>query len=184
MALPEKVIEQLGREPAQTPGWSFGIIAFSAGILFVSVVAYVTLAFVYEPYLNGQVAREKDQVAQLNQSIPVTDQTKLVTFYSQIANLKTILQNHIFSSQFFAWLEKNTEANTYYQSLGFSSGNQVVLTAIAKTQTDVNQQIALFESAPEVLSASVTSLTATADGGWQFSVTLTMTPKLFLRSSI
>jgi len=77
----------------------------------------------------------------------VTEERQIVSFYSQIANLKAALANHVYASQFLVWLQNNTEANVYYQNLALSSGSRVTLKGIAKTEADVNQQIAVFESA-------------------------------------
>jgi len=56
MPLPDKVIEQLGREPPKTPGWSFGIVMFSGTILFIAVFIYFGLTLGYEPYLQLQIS--------------------------------------------------------------------------------------------------------------------------------
>ncbi len=184
MALPEKVIEQLGREGPRTPGWSFGIISFAFGFFFIVVVIYVGITFGYEPYIAGKISADKAAMDQLNKSIPAADQTKLIGFYSQVSNLKSLLANHIVASQFFAWLEKDTEANVYYQSLGVGSGNVVNLTGTAKTQADLDQQIAIFETAPEIISVSVTSVAPADGGGFTFNATLVMTLSLFTHSGI
>ena len=60
--------------------------------------------------------------------------------------------------QFFSWLEKNTEANVYYQSFALASGHQVTLGGIAATEADVNQQVAIFENAPEVSSVTISNV--------------------------
>jgi len=184
MPLPEKVIEQLGREPAKTPGWSFGLIMFSGTILFIVVVIYVGLVFGYEPYLSTQVSAKQDQITQLSQSISADDQAKLINFYSQISNLKTLLRNHVSGSQLFSWIEKNTQAKVYYQSFGLAPGNLLTLSAVAPTQADVDQQIAIFEASPEVTKVSVSSVATAPSGGILFNVTLLLSPTIFSRSGV
>jgi superoxide dismutase len=180
MPLPEKVIEQLGREPPKTPGWSFGIISFAGGIFFIVLINYLGLVFGYEPYLNKQVTGQQDQINQLNQSISADDQTKLINFYSQLSNLKSVLRDHTLTTQFFSWLEKNTEANVYYGSFSLTAGSQVAIVGNATTEADVNQQIAIFEASPEVQKVSVSNVSAAPSGnGWTFNATLTMKPSIF-----
>lgn len=186
MPLPEKVIEQLGKETSNTPGWAFGALFFSGGILFLAVAIYAGLTYGYEPYLQSQLINTQNQVGTLSNSISPTDQTELINFYSQISNLQTLLQNHVIATQFFTWLENNTEANVYYQSFSFTTGNSVTLEASAATEADVNQQISIFENSPEVLSVSVPAVSAPTTGqkgGWSFNVTLTMAPALFLATT-
>lgn len=187
MPLPQQVIERLGREPSETQGWAVGALLFSGGILFLSLAIYFGLTFGYEPYLQNQLNTTDGQVSALNNSISANDQTQLINFYSQIANLQTLLQNHIHVSQLFSWLETNTEENVYYQSMTLTGQDQVTLSAAAATEADVNQQIAIFENSPEVSSVSVSNVVAPELAGsnadWTFEVTLMMNPSVFLAST-
>ena len=185
MPLPEKVIEQLGQETPTTQGWALGALFFSGGILFLTVAIYLGLTFGYEPYLQSQLASVQNQVNTLGNSVSASDQSQLIDFYSQIANLQTLLQQHTLSSQFFSWLEQITEANVYYRSLALTRGNQIALLGAASTEADINQQVAIFENSPEVSSVTVSNVTAPSllGGGWTFSATLIMNRSVFSASS-
>lgn len=175
MALPQQVLERLSREPPQTPGWSFGLLFFSGALLFIALLAYFGLTLGYEPYLTNQIDGITTQVNTVAKSISPQDETQLVAFYSEITNLRQALKNHVVLTPFFAWLEKNTEANVYYSSFSLSSGNRVAIQGYGATEADVNQQTAIFEAAPEVASANLSSVSLSPETGkWQFSMTLTM----------
>jgi hypothetical protein len=185
MALPERVIEQLGQESPKTQGWALGVLFFSGGILFLTVAIYFGLTLGYEPYLQSQLTSAQNQVNTLGNSVPASDQSQLIDFYSQIANLQTLLQQHVLSSQLFSWLEQNTEANVYYRSLTLTQGRQIALSGVAPTEADINQQVAIFENSPGVSSVTVSNVIAPQllGNGWTFSVTLIMNPSVFLASS-
>jgi hypothetical protein len=185
MPLPEKVIEQLGRETTETQGWAVGVLFFSGGILFLSLVIYLGLAFGYQPYLQSQLSSTKDQVSALQNSISTSDQTQLIDFYSQIANLQALLQNHALTSQLLTWLEKNTEVNVYYTSMNLTTGGHVLLQGIGASEADINQQLAIFENSPEVSSVAISTVDAPQLGstGWGFNVLLVMNPSVFTSSS-
>ncbi|HEY5220915.1 MAG TPA: hypothetical protein VIJ29_02080 [Candidatus Paceibacterota bacterium] len=187
MPLPEKVIEQLGREPTGTQGWALGALFFSGGLLFLALLVYAGLSFGYEPYLQSQLTSEQNQMNALDQSIPASQQSQLIDYYSQIANLQSLLQSHVNAIQFFSWLEKNTEANIYYQSFSLTSRDQVSISAAGSTEADVNQQIAIFENAPEVSSVTVSNVSASpllgGGGGWTFSITLVMNSSVLSASA-
>jgi hypothetical protein len=185
MPLPEKVIEQLGQESPNTPGWALGVLFFSGGILFLIVAVYLGLTLGYEPYLQSQLTSVQNQVNTLGNSVSASDQSQLINFYSQIANLQTLLRQHTLSSQLFSWLEQNTEANVYYRSLALTEGNQVALSGVAQGEADVNQQVSIFENSPEVSSVTVSNVTAPSllGSGWTFSITLIMNPSVFSASS-
>jgi hypothetical protein len=183
MPLPEQVINQLSREPADTPGWSFGLIFFSGALLVIVLAIYFGMTLAYEPYLNTKIAAENSNLANLSQSISAQDEANVLTFYSQIANLQGILAKHTLVSQFLAWLEQNTEANVSYSSFSFSSGGEITLSGNALTEADVNQQIAIFQSSPDIENVVVSNVgSATSPGSagaFQFSVTLLMNPSVF-----
>jgi hypothetical protein len=184
MALPQQVVEQLNQGSRRTPGWSSGILLFSGSILFIILLVYAGLQFGYEPYLNAQLSSFDSQVQKLGQSISASDQANLVTFYSQINNLQSLIKNHVFFSQFLTWLEQHTEANVYYTNMVFSSGAQVALVGIAGNAADVSEQIAAFEAAPEVAAVSLSNVAYSSSvNGWIFNVVLTMHPSVFAWSS-
>lgn len=170
----------MSQEPAKTPGWSSGVLSFSAMILVVIVGIYFALV-AYGSVLNGKVSSVQSQVASLDQSIASGDQAQLVAFYSQIVNLQSVLRNHVLFSQFLTWLQSNTEVNVYYTQMSFASGNQVTLSAVARTEADVNQQIAIFESSPLVAKVGISSVAnSNTTGLWAFTVVLVMQPSVFV----
>jgi hypothetical protein len=184
MALPQQVIEQLGKEPSQDQGWAFGILLFSGSVLVLVIAIYFGMSVGYDRYLQSQIQNTQAQITQLNQSISPTDQANLINFYSQISNVKTLLKKHVLTSQFFTWLEKNTEVNVYYQSLTLATGNKVTIVGHATTENDINQQVAIYENSPEVKSVSVSNVgLAQTTGGWTFSAILTMNPSVFLSAN-
>jgi hypothetical protein len=185
MPLPEKVIEQLGRETTDTQGWATGALFFSGGILFLALAIYFGLTLGYTPYLQSQLNATKDQVKALENSMSTGDQTQLVNFYSQIANLQSLLKNHVLTSQLLAWFEKNTEANIYYQSMALATGGHITLTGVAASEADINQQMAVFENSPDVTSVVVSNVTAPQLGGsgWGFSVVLILKPSVLTIAS-
>jgi hypothetical protein len=185
MPLPQQVIEQLGRETPDSQGWAWDALLFSGGMLFLVVLIYVGLLFGSESYWKGQISTTQDAVKHAAASVSVTDQAQIVSFYSQTANLKTALAGHQFASKFFSWLESNTEANVYYQNLQLSAGGRVALKGSAKTEADINQQLAIFENAPDVSSVSLSGVSVSQTGsGFIFNVVLTMNPSIFAAPSL
>jgi hypothetical protein len=185
MALPQQVVEQLSQEEApRTPGWSFGIMLFSGSILLIVVVIFAGLRFGYEPYLTGQLNGLQGQVNDLGQSISPAQEVTLSTFYSQISNLQLLMKHHVMFSQFFDWIEKNTEANVYYNSMNFTSNDQVTLMGNAKTSADIPEQVAIFEASPDITSVVLSNVSYSPSANdWIFNVELTMDPDLLQWSS-
>jgi hypothetical protein len=185
MPLPQQIINQLNHDPAETPGWLSGLLLFSCLIFGIVLILYFGLLMVYQPKLNTDLTAAQEKVAATDQSIASGDQTQLIDFYSQVVNMQGLLRTHILFSQFLSWLEKHTEANVYYSQLSFASGNQITITATARTQADVSQQVAIFESSPSVKKVIIPSVTAAngGGGGLSFAMTLIMDPLIFVATT-
>ncbi len=173
MALPEQVIDKLSREQVDTPGWSSRLLMFSGTVFFISIAVYAGIVFGYKPYLENQIASLDNQIKTYGQQIPPEEQTKLISFYSQIANLRNILGSHIVSSQIFDWLEKNTIPAIYYSKLDLlSPSNQLNLAGYSKSMDDFSKQAILFQNNPLVERIAINSVTAAPGDLWQFDITL------------
>ena len=157
---------------------------FSGTIFFISLVIYFGLTFGYKAYLNSSIAKLHDQTEAFSQQVPEGDQKKIINFYSQISNLKTVLASHVFSSQLFGWLEKNTQVNVYYDKFNLNVLNgQLPLSGIGKTMDDINQQLAIFQSHKDITKITLGNVNFSG-GLWHFDVTLTFRPGYFSRPGL
>lgn len=185
MPLPEKVIEQLGKDSPKTPGWSMGLISFSGGILFLTIFLWAGLQYGYKPYLDAQTQKIEDQITAENALISSHDQANVINFYSQLANLQQLLHTHVNSTNLLAWIQANTEQNVYFSQFSFSGSGALTLTANARTEADANQQIAIFENSPQVKSMIVSGISQGSNAGfWQFSVSLAVDPSIVASSTV
>jgi len=184
MALPQQVIDRLSNDTQKTPKWSSGLLFFSIGIFLIVIFIYFGIIVGYEPYLNSQISQLQQKMDAASKSISADQEGALLSFYSGLFHLQTLLKSHAVFTPFFAWLEKNTEANVYYSHVVFSSGNQVALMVEAKTQADIDEQLAIFESAPEVSHFTVSAIAPLQinKGLWQqANIILFMNSSIFLQ---
>ena len=184
MPLPETIMQQVGQEAPRSSGWSFGLISFSAGILFIVLFIWAGLVFGYKPYLDNQTAQIQDQISQENQLISPTDQASLINYYSQISNVRTLLSNRENLSGAFRWLEQNTEPNVYYSSFSITAGGQLALILEATSEADANQQIAIFESSPQVSALTISGVNLSSQANlWESNITMTLDPSVFANAT-
>lgn len=188
MALPQQVIDNLSNEKQETPKSFSGLITFSIGMFILLVVIYLGIIFGYDPYLNSQLSQTNTQMNNLVKSIPGDQQASLLKFYSGLSNVQVLLKNHTAFSPFFTWLEKNTESNVYYTNLSISSQQKISLTVNAKSQSDMEQQIAIFEKSPDISNFSISSINSSQQSGnsvlWQqASVSFSMATSTFIFSN-
>ncbi len=179
MPLPQQVIEQLGREPPKTPGWSGQLLIFSSTVFIICLFIYLGLVFGYQSYLRDEVQKLQDQIQTFSQKIPEGEQAKLINFYSQIANLRSLISNHTISSRAFAWIEKNTQANSYISRFGLdTAGSKLTIGIKSKTMPDALQQIAIFENLPEIKSVDIGNISF-SENWWQLEATIGLAPGYF-----
>jgi hypothetical protein len=179
MPLPEEVINRLSNERPPAIGWSSSLLWFAAGLFAITLVLYAGIAFAYKPYVDGRIAAVTSQLAVASKSIDPNQEAALISFYSELVHVKSLLASRTVFSPALTWLSRDTQANTYYAAMSFSSGNQIVLTALARTEADLNQQIAIFESDPNVEAVNISNISlASVSGYLQANITLTLKPAL------
>jgi len=179
MALPQKAIEQLSREPAKTPGWSSRALMFTGTIFFLSLAIWLGMRFGYQPLLERQDAELQSTIDQFKKKVSPERQTELIGYYSQLYNLKTLLKQNKQVSLVFNWLEAHTITRIWYSKFSLDSGkNQIILTANARSLNDVTAQLAAFENLPEITAVNFTGTSAPRDGVYSFGVTISFDPKL------
>ncbi len=182
MPLPQKVVEQLGREPPKTPGWSGKLLMFSGTLFFVALALYFGLSFGYAPYLTAQIAKINRDIDQFGQQVSVGDQLKLVSFYSQLGNIKSLLAAQTIGLRAFDWVEKNTQVNSYLRNLTVNFvGGQMSYGISTITMDDALQQIGWLQKKTEIAKMGVGGISS-AGSEWQFEVQLALDKDYFSRS--
>ncbi|TSA46378.1 hypothetical protein D4R51_00255 [bacterium] len=170
---PKTLNEQFVAEPVSV-GLPWRLLIFSVVIFALSLLIYFGFSVGYESYLSSRSDDLDKQLNQLSDSISQQDQQRFIGFYSQMANLKTVLSQHIFSSNIFSFLEKNTLPQTFYTEAKFQAtalnlelqGRTVSLQTLA-------QQLAQFERAVEIQTAILKSTNFNESGSVDFVMNLT-----------
>jgi hypothetical protein len=175
MALPPSAIEQLSRDPIRTPGWSGRLLMFAVTLLFISIAGYAGLTFGYEPYLTNRIQEAQSEMDQLSRKASAEEQEQILSFYSQLVNVKNLIDGHTYPTLLFKWIEAATHPNVYFSKFDFNAKNRTVsLLGIAKNVRDVTEQIEIFEKRPEVAKVSFSNVSVLGTGGWQFDATIVL----------
>lgn len=143
-------------------GWPWKILISGAFLFGFTVFIYFSLSFGYSAFLTGEEKKVNTLAAQLEKQVSAEDRTNFVSFYSQVANLKQVLQKHVFSQNIFSFLEKNTLPTVTYTSAAMETGDRVLaVEGSANTFDAVAGQVSVFEEQPEVLYTSLEKVTLT-----------------------
>lgn len=133
------------------PSWPWRIFTFSLVFFSLSIVFYLGLRLGYRAFLDAQINEKDLEIAALAESVPVEEQEALIKFYSQLANLQEILNQHVIVSKIFPVLEKYTNKKVFYNGLGLNSKTrELTLDSVADSYEILAQQLEAFKQAPEV----------------------------------
>lgn len=167
---------------------------WSKNILVLVVVLFLAGLVVAEVYYGLQRWQEQemaqvqvwsDKVAKLDAEASVLKKTAsaAVSYKDKSAIFNDLLNNHIYWSNFFAWLEKNTLSSVRYDGFSGGLGGTYSLSATADTYADISWQVKAFLNDPLVESAIVTSAapvkSETKTGRIGFSIVLKVKPSIF-----
>ena len=178
---PKSLNEQFVAETSAV-GLPWRLMVFSGALFGLSVLIYFGMNIGYESYLNSRSASMDTQLEELSNSISQKEQQKFVGFYSQIANLKTILGQHIFSANIFSFLEKNPLPQTFYTETNFNSISfSLELKGRVPSLQTLAQQMAQFEKATEIHSVMLKSTNFNPGGLVDFVISLNFQPEFLAK---
>jgi len=154
-------------------------LTFSIFLFFLTCLIYFGMSVGYKAYLNREINNLDASISDLRDKVPPEQQNELVRFFSQVGNIKGILDDHIVASNLFGMLEKYTGTKVAYKSMQVSTTeNKIVLNGVAATYDSLVSQLSIFESIPEVKSAVLDNSQRTS-GVVSFRITLTVDKSLF-----
>jgi len=166
-------------ENAVPIGLPWRIMIFSAVIFILSIFISFGLKIGYEKYLDGELSKINTNISALSSSVEQKQQ-EYVNFYSQVINLKTVIQKRNFTGNIFSFLEKNTVNSVFYTDAQMdSSQNKLSVKGFAKSLGDVSQQIAVFENDKNNITNVVLDGVNIQSGGVVFSLSIYFNQSFF-----
>lgn len=160
-------------------GLPWRLLIFSAFLLGFSIFIYFGLRIGYESYLDTQTKDLDKKFNQLASQVSQDDQKHFINFYSQLVNLKKVLEKHRFSSNVYSFLEKNTLPTVFYYEADFIVKENILrLRGQADSAETLAQQLNAFDQAKELKSAVLDQMTF-EKGPVGFNLTLTFDQEFF-----
>ena len=98
-------------------GWPWKMFVFVGIIFAFSVLSYIGLSFGYKPYLESSIQNIESEFNSLSLQIESKNQKNFVEFYSQVANLKSLLASHVQTSKVLPLLEQSTHPQVSYSAI-------------------------------------------------------------------
>ena len=171
--LEEQLRKSGNRIPAELP-WQ--LLLFSFAILALAVASYLGMIFGYQPYLESRIEGVYTQIKESEKTIDGEQQKNLINIYSQLSNIKVLLDSHIITSTLFDELEKNTYPQVYYNNLNLSlSEKKLELRGVSQDYITLVKQLDAFKSSG-LFSDVILDNTKLNSEGISFSIRITLSP--------
>ena len=176
---------------------------WSKHLLSLFLVLIVSGGLVAEIYygLDWWQKQEEEKTVALNAEYDsVTRQIKSISsnsrdfsiFKDKLAITQKMADNHIYWTNFFDWLEKNTLNSVTYSGFSGDISGDYKLESTAKTFSDISWQVKAFKDSDMVTSVQVDAgssgrgdvkQTLNADNSVSFLTDLKVKPQIFFRQS-
>ena len=181
MEQPKSFIEQALSKPEELEvGWSWRLLVLTCFIFGITLVIFLGMKFGYEPYLDKKIKTLDAEIDKLNQSFTQSQVDNFIKFYSQLSNLKILLNNHIFGSNILKFLEENSLKNLTYTGLDLDvSRKETKLSGTISSYELLAQQLEIFRQSPLVKEVFLKNSRKNDRGEIDFEVTLVLAKDLF-----
>ncbi|MBX4200949.1 hypothetical protein KW786_02355 [Candidatus Parcubacteria bacterium] len=140
------------------------------------------LLFAFKVYLqNTRISEINSKLALYGSPSEKLSEAKFLDYKKKIDYFNSIIKNHKTSSNAFKFLEEKTLPDIWYSSIGILEvKNEITLTGEAQNMETLSHQVKLFEeSKSDIRSVSLLNSKMGDQGRAQFSLTLSVYPKMF-----
>lgn len=157
-------------------------------LLSAAISAFLIIAVVY----GGLIFLEKreinkgryfvDKINEINQRIEqAEDYTKeILVFKEKMKLADKLLGKHVYWTNFFEFLEKNTLSDVYYSGFSGNIGGEYMLAATAKSFSAIAQQVKIMRNNGNVEQSKAGGGQSSAEGGGVgFQLELSVNPDIF-----
>ncbi|MCP6720198.1 MAG: hypothetical protein KJI72_02675 [Patescibacteria group bacterium] len=180
---PNNLKEQFVSE-AIPVGLPWRLLIFSLILFGFSLFVFFGLRFGYNSYIDTRTGDLDEKIGNLSGQVSQEEQQSFINFYSQLVNLKKVLDRHDFTASIFSFLEKNTLGKISYIDADFTVlDSSLTLKGAAASSESLINQLTLFDESLEVDRVVLNQMNSSKDGV-TFGVTLFFNPDFFKKPAL
>jgi hypothetical protein len=180
--MPEfQLMESFG--PNKMPsGWLGKFLKFAIVLFVIVTVVYFLLHYVYLSFLDKKIAEIENNIKGLENEIPTQDREEVTSFYSQLVNLKTLLEEHLYSSLVFERLELITHPQVAFSSFEYDfQEGRLMLNGTAQDLQALAQQLLAFQKTTDFSKIELSDVRQ-GTNKLNFSVEIFFKPSFLLKN--
>ncbi len=159
------------------------LLTAAISAFLIIAVAYGGLIFLESKEINkGRYF--VDKINEINQRTEQAEDyvKEILIFKKKMKLAGELLDRHIYWTDFFEFLEKNTLADVYYSGFSGNIGGEYALSATAKSFSAIARQTKIMRDNGDVLQAKVSGGQSGKEGGSVgFQLELSVNPDIFIK---
>ncbi|MCX6703030.1 MAG: hypothetical protein NTW60_04180 [Candidatus Wolfebacteria bacterium] len=177
----KSILEQQLQRSADVRGtWPWKLLLFSVILFGMSVFIYSGIAFGYQGYLDKQLGGLNAEIKNYSTQADSSDTKSLITFYSQLVNIQSLLQNHPMPSKVFSFLESHADQNIYFMNSVLSVPDRTLrLDGRALEYDSLIRELEILKNAPEIRTLTLSDSRTDSNGNVQFTMLLSFNPGFY-----
>src|SRR3989338_5936644 len=158
------------------PSEGVGMFFRLAFILFLLAAFLTGGLYLYKNFATSSLARQKETLQKLEIEFDPKTISELERVSLAISSAREILRAHLHTSEIFDLIEQNILLTVGFNSFSYSADkNLISLNGEAASYADVSLQARVFESLPEVVSATFSNLSLKeTTGGGTFAINIAL----------
>lgn len=152
-------------------------------ILTIFLLIFVILSAVVVKFLTARSAKTlanlEQEIAQQEAAFSSAQSNEVLNFQNELANLKTILNDHVIFSNALNTIALNTHQQIQFLSLKVNYDDKIIeINGVAPSNEVIAQASTVFSGLPNVLQVGFKNIKASGNG-MQFIMTLNVLEKFF-----
>ena len=174
------MVEIIPKQPAtKLPSWQNIIFYFSFGLILLVVLSY----FVLDIYLGKAQARLEElkkewEETKTEEQIALEDE--LSAYEKKIESFSILINQHLFSSKVFEFIEKNTHPEVWFSNLDLNPmEGKVDLSGDTDNFVTLHQQVQILKANPLVKDLNLSEIAIGKEGRIAFDLNLIFDPSVF-----
>lgn len=173
------MIEIIPKPAAKLPLWQNLLFYFSLGLLLAAISTY----FILDNFLKKaeiSLKNLEETLAQERTAEEIALESEVFGYQKKIGDFSKLIDRHLFSSNFFEFIEKNSHPQIWFSQLSLNPQSaEVSLLGQAENFTTLNQQLQILKDNPKVLNLNLTRIAIGKAGRVDFGLNLSLDPTIF-----
>lgn len=158
-------------------GLSLMMCCLTVGLLYVGLLIWQK-----ERLDTTQVALQNSKVIDQQIALGEQEATEIKVFTQKLNLVSSLLDNHVYWSNFLKFLEDNTLKDVYFSSFSGDLSGNYTLPAYAKNLEAISLQLEVMKVYPKIKSLTPDTGEKTADGkALEFNLGMSIDPTIFVK---